>query len=51
MQEILKIVINVKDTLKILAKEGNGLIRGSFHSYTGSIKMLNQILDLGCMLI
>lgn len=37
----------VKDTLKILAKEGNGLIRGSFHSYTGSIKMLNQILDLG----
>ncbi len=37
----------VKDTLKILAKESNGLIRGSFHSYTGSIKMLNQILDLG----
>lgn len=37
----------VKDALKILAKEGNGLIRGSFHSYTGSIKMLNQILDLG----
>lgn len=37
----------VKDSLEIVAKEGNGLIKGSFHSYTGSIKMLNQILDLG----
>ena len=37
----------VKDTLSILAKEGKGLIKGSFHSYTGSKKLLNQILDLG----
>lgn len=37
----------VEDTLKILAQEGNGLLKGSFHSYTGSIEKLNEILDLG----
>lgn len=36
-----------KDTLTILAKEGKGLIRGSFHSYTGEKEMLNKILDMG----
>lgn len=36
-----------KDTLKIISKEGKGVIRGSFHSYTGEKKMLNEILNLG----
>jgi len=36
-----------KDALSILAKEGKGIIRGSFHSYTGSLKMLEKVLDLG----
>lgn len=37
----------VKDTLSIIAKEGKGTLRGSFHSYTGDKKMLQKILDLG----
>lgn len=37
----------VKDTLDIIAKEGKGVLRGSFHSYTGDIKMLEKILSLG----
>lgn len=37
----------VKDTLTIIAKEGKGMIKGSFHSYTGDIKMIDRILNLG----
>ena len=37
----------VKDTLSIIAKEGKGTIRGSFHSYTGDKKVLKDILDMG----
>lgn len=37
----------VKDVLAIIAKEGKGAIKGSFHSYTGDIKMLDKILNLG----
>ena len=37
----------VKDTLEILAEEGKGKIRGSFHSYTGTQKGLKDILDMG----
>ena len=37
----------VKDTLAIIAKEGKGMIKGSFHSYTGDIKMIDRILNLG----
>lgn len=37
----------VKDTLSILAKEGKGTLRGTFHSYTGDKKMLEKILNLG----
>jgi len=37
----------VKDVLAIIAKEGRGTIKGSFHSYTGDIKMLDKILSLG----
>lgn len=37
----------VKDTLSIVAKEGKGTIRGSFHSYTGSKDLLFEILDMG----
>lgn len=36
-----------KDTLKIISREGKGAIRGSFHSYTGKKKMLEEILNLG----
>lgn len=36
-----------EDVLEILAKEGKGLLKGSFHSYTGSIEMIDQILDMG----
>jgi len=36
-----------KDTLEILAQEGKGTIRGAFHSYTGEIEMVEEILDLG----
>jgi TatD DNase family protein len=37
----------VKDCLAIIAQEGKGLVRGSFHSYTGDIELLDDILDLG----
>lgn len=37
----------VKDTLRILAQQGKGCVRGSFHSYTGDITLLPDILDLG----
>lgn len=37
----------VKDVLDILAQEGNGLLTGVFHSYTGSIEMLEDILNMG----
>jgi TatD DNase family protein len=36
-----------KDALSILATEGKGSIRGSFHSYTGDTTMLKDILDMG----
>lgn len=37
----------VKDTLRIIAQEGKGRAKGSFHSYTGDINLLEDILDLG----
>jgi TatD DNase family protein len=37
----------VNDTLKILAEEGKGKIKGVFHSYTGTQEGLKMILDMG----
>ena len=37
----------VEDTIRLVAQEGKGQAHGSFHSYTGDIKFLNDILDLG----
>lgn len=37
----------MEDVISIVAKEGRGLARGCFHSYTGDIKYLQSILDLG----
>lgn len=37
----------VEDALEILAKKGNGLVSGVFHSYTGNIDKLSDILDMG----
>lgn len=37
----------VEDVIGIVAEEGKGLARGCFHSYTGDIKYLQPILDLG----
>jgi TatD DNase family protein len=37
----------VEDILNIIVTKGEGCIRGSFHSYTGDIEKLNDILDLG----
>ncbi len=37
----------VLDTIQLIAQQGKGLLRGSFHSYTGDIKFVNDILDLG----
>jgi TatD DNase family protein len=37
----------VQDALEIVAKKGNGLVKGVFHSYTGDIEKLPDILDLG----
>lgn len=37
----------VRDVLKLVAQEGRGLLKGCFHSYTGSIEYVNEILDLG----
>jgi TatD family hydrolase len=37
----------VNDALDILAKSGKGLVKGVFHSYTGEIEKLTDILDIG----
>jgi TatD DNase family protein len=37
----------VEDVLKLVAQEGRGLLKGCFHSYTGDIKYVDDILDLG----
>ncbi len=37
----------VEDVINIVAREGKGLARGCFHSYSGDIKYLQPILDLG----
>ena len=37
----------VEDVLKLIAQEGKGLLRGCFHSYTGDVKYVDDILDLG----
>ena len=37
----------INDTIRIIAEEGKGLLKGSFHSYTGNLEQLKQILDLG----
>jgi TatD DNase family protein len=37
----------VEDALRIIAEEGKGLVTGSFHSYTGEIDLVEDILDMG----
>ncbi|MCK9415075.1 MAG: TatD family hydrolase [Candidatus Dojkabacteria bacterium] len=37
----------VTDALEILAQEGKGLVKGVFHSYTGELSKLSDILDMG----
>lgn len=37
----------INDTIRIIAEEGKGLLKGSFHSYTGNLEQLSKILDLG----
>ncbi len=37
----------VQDTINCIIEIGEGTLRGSFHSYTGSIKYIDKILDLG----
>ena len=37
----------VKDVIEMVAKEGRGLLRGSFHSYTGGLEYIDDILNLG----
>lgn len=37
----------IEDTLRLIAEEGQGTLTGSFHSYTGDIEQLQQILDIG----
>jgi TatD DNase family protein len=37
----------VNDTLKIIAEEGRGKIKGVFHSYTGTEEGLKKVLDMG----
>jgi TatD DNase family protein len=37
----------VRDTLRILIEEGKGEVKGSFHSYTGDISFIEDILALG----
>ncbi len=37
----------IQDILTIIAQEGEGKVQGSMHSYTGSEKYVEQILDLG----
>ncbi len=36
-----------EDVLRLIAQEGRGQVRGCFHSYTGDIKYVQDILDLG----
>lgn len=38
---------STEDILSILAQEGKGLAKGIFHSYTGEIEPLEDILNLG----
>ncbi len=37
----------VQDALELVAKNGEGLVKGSFHSYTGELPPVADILDLG----
>jgi TatD DNase family protein len=37
----------VTDALTLLAENGKGLVKGIFHSYTGEIEKLSDILDMG----
>ncbi len=37
----------LEDVLRIIAQEGKGQLSGSFHSYTGDINSLKEILDMG----
>lgn len=37
----------VKDVLSLIANEGKGSLTGSFHSYTGDISLVEDILNLG----
>lgn len=37
----------IKDALGLVAKYGSGLVSGSFHSYTGELPPVSDILDLG----
>ncbi|MGI6475715.1 MAG: TatD family hydrolase [Candidatus Dojkabacteria bacterium] len=37
----------IQDVLEIVAQEGKGLIKGCFHSYTGNISYMDDILNLG----
>lgn len=37
----------IEDLLNLVAQEGRGLLKGCFHSYTGDIQFVEQILDLG----
>jgi len=38
---------STKDILKILAHEGKGTAKGVFHSYTGEISSIEEILNMG----
>ena len=37
----------LEDVLRIVAQEGRGQLKGSFHSYTGNLDFLTDILDMG----
>lgn len=37
----------LEDVLRVVAQEGRGQLRGSFHSYTGDIDSLKEILGMG----
>lgn len=37
---------SVQDVLRLIANEGKGRVKGSFHSYTGDIKYVEDILSL-----
>lgn len=38
---------STEDILSILAQEGKGIVKGVFHSYTGEIEPLEDILNMG----